>query len=127
VLTISVKTLNSGAILKCQGRIVHGVETALLGAAVRQQHGRIVLDIAGVEVIDAAGIGMLVSLQAAGVYLVLFHANENVREVLRITHVDSVLEICESKSVHEISLDSPEKATEQERVFHSEPSAMAFR
>jgi len=42
----------------------------VLLCAVIQQHGRdIIVDLSGVTAIDAAGIGALVSLQAAGTYL----------------------------------------------------------
>jgi anti-anti-sigma factor len=101
VITISIESVNCGAILKCQGRIVRGEETLLLCAAIRQRRGTIILDVGGVEAIDAAGIGMLVSLQATGVYLVVLNPSEQVRNALRLTEVDSILQVCESKSVEE--------------------------
>jgi len=55
----------------------------------------VTLDLTGVDAIDAAGIGSLVALQAAGIYLKLLNPTEQVREVLKVTHVDSILEICE--------------------------------
>lgn len=65
MLTVTVQNLGDAEILQCQGRIVRGEETTILCAAV-QQHGRdISLDLSGVSTIDAAGIGLLVSLQAA--------------------------------------------------------------
>jgi anti-anti-sigma factor len=68
-------------------------ETAILCAAVRR-HGRdIILDLANVDALDAAGIGAFISLQAAGVYLTLSNPNVHVREVLRITGLESVFEI----------------------------------
>jgi anti-anti-sigma factor len=101
MLTVTIKCLGDAVILRCVGRIVRGQETALLCAAV-QQHGRnLVLDLAGVDVIDAAGIGLLVSLQAAGIYLKLMNPTKHVRKVLRVTQLESVFEICESKSTVE--------------------------
>jgi anti-anti-sigma factor len=97
MLTVTIKCLDDVVILRCVGRIVRGQETALLCAAV-QQHGRnLVLDLAGVHAIDAAGIGLLVSLQAAGIYLKLMNPTKHVRMVLRVTQLESVFEICESK------------------------------
>jgi hypothetical protein len=55
--------------VRCQGRLVRGQETALLCAVVQQHGPDIILDLSGVTAIDAAGIGALVSLQAAGSYL----------------------------------------------------------
>ncbi|MGB0029899.1 MAG: STAS domain-containing protein, partial [Candidatus Sulfotelmatobacter sp.] len=61
----------------------------------------VVLDLAQVDAIDAAGIGALISLQAAGVYLKLVDPAQQVREILKITKLDSVFEICESQSTAE--------------------------
>lgn len=62
-----------------------------------QQHGRnVVLDPTGVDAIDAAGIGLLISLQAAGIYLKLLNPTRQVRDILRFTQVDSIFEISES-------------------------------
>jgi anti-anti-sigma factor len=76
---------------------VRAEESALLCAAVGH-HGRdVVLDLAGVTAIDAAGIGALVSLQAAGIYLKVMNPTEAVREVLRLTGMESVFEITEER------------------------------
>ena len=96
MLTVITKNLSDAVILQCSGRLVRGEETALLCSAI-QQHGRtVILDLQAVDAIDAAGIGVLVSLQAAGVYLKLTNPNAQVRELLRITKLESVFEICES-------------------------------
>ncbi len=93
MLTVTVEKLDQAVVLHCAGRIVRGEETSLLCTASRQ-HGRsIMLDLEKVETIDAAGIGALVALQAAGIYVQLINPNERVRELLRITQVDSILEI----------------------------------
>jgi anti-anti-sigma factor len=65
--------------------------------AARRHYGRnIILDLTRVDGIDAAGVGALISLQAAGVYLKLMNPNKAIREVLRVTGLDSVIEICSS-------------------------------
>jgi anti-anti-sigma factor len=98
MLNVTVEDLNDIVVLRCSGRIVRGEETALLCAA-SQHHGRtVVVDFRRVDSIDAAGIGLLVSLQAAGIYLRLINPNANVREMLRVTHLDSIFEVCESQS-----------------------------
>ena len=97
MLTVTVETLNEAVVLHCAGRIVHGYETALLCTASRQ-HGRtVIVDLENVDAIDAAGIGLLVSLQAAGIYLQLLNPNHQVRELLRVTRLDSIFEIAETK------------------------------
>ena len=93
MLTVTVEKLDEAVVLHCTGRIVRGEETALLCAA-SKQHGRtIMLDLEKVEAIDAAGVGALVALQAAGIYVQLINPNERVRQILRVTQLDSVLEI----------------------------------
>ena len=101
MLTVTVKESNDGVVLQCQGRIVRGDETAILCAAVRQEGRNVTLDLTGVDAIDAAGIGSLVSLQASGIYLTLLNPTEQVREVLRVTQLESIFEIRESHATKE--------------------------
>ena len=98
MLTVTIENLGGITSLRCAGRIVGGDETAILCAAVQQGRRHVVLDLAEVAAVDAAGIGALVSLQAAGVYLTLLNPTEQVRKVLKVTKLDSILEICESQS-----------------------------
>lgn len=98
MLMVTTERLDEVVTLRCAGRIVRGQETAILCAAAQQHQRHLVLDLAGVDAIDAAGVGLLVSLQAAGIYLKLANPKEQVREVLRVTQLESVFEICESPS-----------------------------
>lgn len=101
MLTVTVQDLSEVVILRCLGRIVRGDETAILCAAVRQDGRNVVLDLTQVDAIDAAGIGALVSLQGAGIYLKLMNPTAQVREVLKLTKMDSIFEICESQGAGE--------------------------
>lgn len=96
MLTVNLKISNNDAILHCHGRIVRGDEHAILCAALQQRGRNVILDLSGVETIDAAGIGALVSVQAAGIYLKLMNPTEPVREVLRLTKLDTIFEITRS-------------------------------
>src|SRR6266481_3325434 len=97
VLNVIVESARGVVTVRCQGRLVRGQETAVL-CAVIQQHARdIILDLSGVTAIDAAGIGALVSLEAAGTYLRLVGPSWVVRQVLSVTSLDSVFEISESE------------------------------
>jgi anti-anti-sigma regulatory factor len=69
--SITVETFDEMTVLRCLGRIVRGYENVLLCSAAQQEGQNVVLDLTQVDAIDAAGIGALVSLQAAGVYLKL--------------------------------------------------------
>jgi anti-anti-sigma factor len=66
----------------------------------------VTLDLTEVDAIDAAGIGSLISLQASGIYLTLLNPNEQVREVLKITQLDSIFEIRDSRAVEELIMTS---------------------
>jgi len=102
MLAVTVKESDDGVVLQCQGRIVRGDETAVLCAAVRHEGRNVTLDLTGVDAIDAAGIGCLVSLQASGIYLTLLNPTEQVREVLKVTQLESIFEIREASAVEEL-------------------------
>ena len=95
LISANEKNIRESATLRCHGRIVRGEETKLLCAVLRRKVREITLDLGDVTEIDAAGIGALVSLQASGIYLTLANPTASVREVLRLTKLDSVFEIVE--------------------------------
>lgn len=97
MLHITASQIDDKVVLQCHGRIVRGDETALLCAAIRHEERDLTLDLTNVESIDAAGIGALISLRAAGIYLRLLNPSKPVREMLRITELDTILEICDSR------------------------------
>ncbi len=103
MLNVNVEDLGEVVILHCLGRIVRGTETAILCVSVRQQGRAVILDLREVDAIDAAGIGALISLQAAGIYLKLMDPSEHVREVLRVTELESIFEICEAATTNLVS------------------------
>ena len=96
MLHVKTEALGTTVILHCVGRIVRGYDTALLCAAVGRYGRNIVLDLSQVDAIDAAGVGALISLHAAGVYLQLKNPSKAVREVLRLSKLDSIFEIWNS-------------------------------
>jgi len=107
MLDVKAEISNNTVILRCVGRMVRGHETALLCAALAQRERDIIVDLSKVETIDAAGIGALLSLQAAGIYLRLLNPAKAIREVLRVTALDTLFEI----------LASPPAVAHEERVY----------
>ena len=107
MLTITVENLGDVVILRCLGRIVWGDETAILCSAAQHQGRTVVLDLTQVDAIDAAGIGALVALQAAGIYLKLMNPTQQVREILKVTQLDSIFEICGSRSIADAAESRP--------------------
>ncbi|HXY52757.1 MAG TPA: STAS domain-containing protein [Terriglobales bacterium] len=93
MLRVIVEDLGDIVTLNCVGRLVRGDETAILCAAAQRGGRNLVLDLGQVDAIDAAGVGALIALQAAGIYLKLRNPTKSVREVLRLTQVESVFEI----------------------------------
>jgi anti-anti-sigma factor len=96
MLRVTIEELGETVILHCAGRIVRGYEAAILCAAGKRRERKTVLDLSQVDAIDAAGVGALISLQAAGIYLQLLNPTKAVREILRVTGLDSIFEICSS-------------------------------
>lgn len=98
MLKIHVKKLGDVAILYLQGRIVRG-EAAVLRNAVNSQTeaSAVVLDLGGVNTIDAHGLGVMLQLRAEtetkGVEFRLVNVTKLVRQILEITRLDSVFEI----------------------------------
>jgi anti-anti-sigma factor len=115
MLTVTTEQFGDVVTLRCRGRIVRGQETAILCAAVAQQGRNLVLNLSGVDAIDAAGIGLLVSLQAAGIYLKLVNPTTQVREILSVTQLESVFEICEAQSM-EASTESMQAGVQENQL-----------
>jgi anti-anti-sigma factor len=98
VLNITFESARRVLTVRCQGRLVFGLESALFGAAVPHHRREIIIvDLSGVTAIDAAGIGALISLRAPGTYLRLVDPPEMVRQVLRLINLHSVFDISESE------------------------------
>ena len=95
MLTVTARSSGDLLTLECHGRIVRGNETSILCSAARGGVRNVVIDLKDVESIDAAGIGALVSLQAAGIYLTLANPSAQVRDTLKLTKLDSIFEIRE--------------------------------
>ena len=102
MLALTLECLGDVTILHCAGRIVAGKEADLLRKAVLCQldGGTVVLDLAQVGAVDGGGIGTLVFLHAsagtAGTEFKLMNPTHSVRELLEVTHLDSVFDISAS-------------------------------
>jgi anti-anti-sigma factor len=93
MLKLKVEENEQGVVLHCNGALVRGEETNLLCTAVGHYGKTVILDLTHVNTIDAGGIGALIALQTAGIYLTLENPTKTVREVLHVTGMDSVFEI----------------------------------
>lgn len=98
MLKVRLQNLGDFTILHLQGGIVIG-NTAILRNAVLSQSGVrvLVLDMTGVNRIDASGLGILLEireyLQSRAIDLKLMNVPALIRQVLEITRLDSIFEI----------------------------------
>lgn len=100
-MSVRINKLGDVAVFRCAGRITADGGD-VLQAAVRAQHPlRVaVLDLSAISAVDACGLGILVSLliwsNATGKELKLMNLRPRVEEVLALTNLLSVFEVCES-------------------------------
>jgi len=87
-------------VICCKGRIVCGIEAAALSgesAKLAPQTRRVVIDLSGVEMIDAAGLGALISValaaQASQCWVTLAAPSNLIRQLLEVTKLTSVFEV----------------------------------
>src|SRR5882724_13185281 len=99
-LSLETRVTEDVAVIRCKGRIAYGIEAAALSneiAEIAPQTRRVVIDLSGVEMIDAAGLGQLVSVavaaQASGCSITLAAPGDFIRRVLALTNLTSVFEL----------------------------------
>jgi anti-anti-sigma factor len=98
MLGVTIHDLGETAIVRCVGRIGMGETETLRKAGLSLSSRRtVVLDLARVDAIDGAGIGVLVFLhewaRVLGIDLQLMNPTPHVRELLELTNLDSVFKI----------------------------------
>lgn len=98
-LSVEVHGIGGTVVLHCQGRIIFGQEARTLTTVVADvlpSARRMVVDLAGVEVVDSAGLGELVLLhmwaEAAGYGLKFASPRKPVRQLLELTNLVSVFD-----------------------------------
>jgi anti-anti-sigma factor len=117
MLKVGTERAGDVVVVKCAGRIVRGHESVLEDAVLREKPARIlVLDLSDVEMLDAGGLNLLLSLhgwaESTRTHLKLVNPRPFVQEMLNRTHLDSVFDIssfdhalavltsCESRPAH---------------------------
>lgn len=116
-LHIEVEKSREVAVLQCTGRIVRNEALPLLRKVLTGLSDRrvIVLDLSEVEMVDASGLGVLVSLHnwtsARGIQLKLVNPSKLLREMLELTGLTSVFHISSVNDVIEMFC-CPDRAIE---------------
>ena len=99
MLNINVAKTGDVAVVRCAGRIVRGTEVSTLRNAVFSAKNIriVVIDLSDVEMLDAGGLTMLLSLRewarGRNVQLKLVNPSHFVNEILTRTGLDHVFEI----------------------------------
>jgi anti-anti-sigma factor len=116
---LKVHARNSGTAVTfyVEGQIVNG-ETDILKNAVafRPNISAAILDLAGVSIVDAGGLGAMLELreqaESRGIRFELMNLNKWVRQVLEISRLDSVFQVkSEVECFQTVSRDRRAQAT----------------
>ena len=99
-LSLETRVIEDVTVICCKGRIAYGIEAAALSAEIAElasQTRRVVIDLSGVEMIDAAGLGALISVglaaQASRCSVKLAAPGNLIRQLLELTKLTSVFEL----------------------------------
>src|SRR6266699_6574290 len=99
-LSLETRVAEDVTVISCKGRIAYGAEAAALSAEIAElvpQTRRVVIDLSGVEMIDAAGLGALISgvltAQASQCSVELAAPGNLILELLELTKLISVFEL----------------------------------
>ena len=99
MLKTTIQTLGDATIFRCEGKIVFpDADTLRIAVSTHSRIRLAVLDLSGINVIDAAGLGILASLRAwsrsTGTSLKLMNVNPRIEHLLELTHLRPLFEIC---------------------------------
>ena len=94
-------------VLQCAGKIVAGEGLkGLQRTATAQRAAALVIDLRRVEALDAAGLGTFLRIKqwcdAQGMNLKFVNPGKHVQEVLALTGLDSVLDVCPAATDEEV-------------------------
>jgi len=99
-LSLETRVIEDVTVICCKGRIAYGIEAAALSGEIAElasQTRRVVIDLSGVEMIDAAGLGALISVglaaQASQCSVKLAAPGNLIRQLLELTKLTSVFEL----------------------------------
>src|ERR1022692_858136 len=99
-LSLETRVIEDIAVIYCKGRIAHGIEAAALSGKIAElasPNRRTVIDLSGVEMIDGAGLGALISValaaQARQCSVTLAAPSNLIRQILELTKLSAVFEV----------------------------------
>jgi anti-sigma B factor antagonist len=110
MLTFTIHNLRNITLFRCQGRITAGQGSVLRdGVPTHADHGTVILDLAEISAVDAAGLGVLVYLltwsDATGRRLKLLNLTPRVEDLLKLTRLRSAFEVCSVRDMMDLLCD----------------------
>jgi len=107
MLSLKVQNFGDVTVLRCSGRITSGSDHDLREAIREQRTAEtVVLDLAGVRTIDAAGLGALVDLRAyanaGGKQLKLANIGPRIEALLQLTQLNTAFHVCSLREMLEL-------------------------
>ena len=107
MLNFTIHQLGKTVLFRCSGRLVSADAERLRDAVLAHPQSRIVvLDLEEIANIDAAGVGILVSLrewaQRSGIQIKLMNLIPRVAHVLELTKLKAVFEVCSAPEMLEL-------------------------
>jgi anti-sigma B factor antagonist len=104
MLSLRIQKLGDATVIRCAGRMVIPYAEVLRNAVLRQRRIRtLVLDLADIIAVDAAGLGVLASLRAwakeTRTALKLMNVTPKVEELLELTNLKSAFEVCSGREM----------------------------
>jgi anti-sigma B factor antagonist len=121
MLSLKIQNLGDVTVFQCAGRITAEDENAFRKAVLAESHVRmVVLDLAEVSAVDAAGLGMLVAVRAwakaTGTELKLMNLTPRVEEVLQLTNLRSAFEVCSVREMFDLLCRASRRPSQFEAV-----------
>jgi anti-anti-sigma factor len=107
MLKTTIQSLGDATIFRCEGQIVFPDADTLRIAVLTHSRIRLaVLDLSGINAIDAAGLGIFASLRAwsrsTGTSLKLMNVNPRIEYLLELTHLRPLFETCSVRDMFEL-------------------------
>jgi anti-anti-sigma factor len=102
MLSVWSQVSGESAVVHCAGRIVRGTEAILcVSVTSHVDKATVIVELSNVSGVDAAGLGVLALLAwwagAQAIELIVANPNLHVRNLLEITNLDTVLQICSTE------------------------------
>ncbi|HZR57924.1 MAG TPA: STAS domain-containing protein [Terriglobales bacterium] len=125
MLNFAIDNFGDMRVLRCAGRItIEAVDTLLDAAIIRPLVQMTVLDLKEVSALDAAGLGMLLSIRmwakATHTKLKLMNLVPEVEKLLELTNLRSAFEICSVRDMLELMCRAAQQSARTAAVLEQQ-------